>query len=166
MSYIKILTNSLDKAKWVQKETRPEFFQYNHYMDFAYLFEVDEAQFNLGAEYTKINNDNKGLLGVVDPIINNLQTKHNKKIGMTYLLRLHPQRYPLRQYYNFEKYDSVVTSCYIPLITNKESAFCLDMNILYPTPGDEILVTNDSMMSMYSCGQEPIVYLVVDLLDY
>jgi hypothetical protein len=103
---------------------------------------------------------------MINPIVNTLEVKYNKKIGMVYLLKLYTQRYPLRQYYNFEQYDNIVTSCYIPLITNSESAFCLDMSILYPNPGDELLITNDSMMSMYSSGQDPIVYLVVDLLDF
>lgn len=166
MSHIELITNSLDQLKWVQKETKPEFFQYNHYMDFAYLIDIDKTQFNLSIDYTKVNDANKKMIGMIDPIINNLEVKYNKKAGMVYLLRLHPQRYPLRQYYNFEEYDSIVTSCYIPLITNNESAFCLDMNILYPSPGDELLINNDSMMSMYSAGQNPIVYLVIDLLDF
>jgi hypothetical protein len=166
MSYIQLLTNGLDQAEWVQKETKPELFQYNNYMDFAYCIDIDEEKFNLGLNYTNINDANKKLLDMINPIVNTLEVKYNKKIGMVYLLKLYPQRYPLRQYYNFEQYDNIVTSCYIPLITNSESAFCLDMSILYPNPGDELLITNDSMMSMYSSGQDPIVYLVVDLLDF
>lgn len=166
MSYIKLLTNSLNEAVWTQKETKPELFQYNHYMDFAYIIEINEEKFNFNDEYLKINDLNKHLLDMVNPIIYNLQNKYQKKLGMVYLLKLYPQRYPLRQYYNFEEYDNIVTSCYIPLVTNQESAFCLDMNILYPSSGNEILVTNDSMMSMYSSGTEPIVYLVIDLLDF
>lgn len=155
----------LDKIVWEEKETIPELFQYNFYMRFFTIIDIDENNFKNNNNYKIMKNINSEIWKEMPSLINYLAHKYNKNVGGISLIKLEPQEYPLRQYYDFEDYENIITKCYIPVVTNEKSNLCIDDKIYSLKPGEDINIDNNSLYSLYNFGDAPIVYLIVDLIN-
>ena len=127
---------------WQELESKPELFQYNHYMRFCYDIERDDIQ----------------------DIISKIYDDQLFKVSKFYALKLFAQQYPLRQYEEPYEYTSKINRHYICIKVDKDSRFCTEDNIYIPEVGQEFIVDPDSMYSIYNNGTEEAIYLVVDIL--
>ena len=143
---------------WEELESKPELFQYNHYMNFLHIVDIDENIFKDNAEYS-----------IYRPAYERLKDfltlfAGNKKIGKSYFIMLNPQQFPIRQYEELEEYTSKIVRHYLPITVNKEDKFCIDDKIITPLDGQDFAVDPDGLYSIYNGGTEPSVYLVIDII--
>jgi hypothetical protein len=170
MSRIEILKEliSLNKEGWKEIETRRDLFQFNHYMRFFDVIDIDQDLFK-DKEYKTINflsSDSFELIN--NDFFVDIQKRYNSYIGKAYLVKLLPQKYPSRQYYDSEEYEDIISKLFIPILVNSKNSFCVNDKILYPNPNEEIFIENDSLVAVYNLGETEIVYFSIDLIpaDY
>jgi hypothetical protein len=154
-----------NKIIWEQKETKEDLFQYNYYMHFFYLFDIDEKLFKEGNNFKLEKNKNHEIWNLTNELIKEIESKYNMISGSAYFVKLNPQQYPLRQYYEFEEYASIINKCYIPIITNSNASLCVDDEIYNNIPGTETIAHKEQLSSLYNFGETDIVYLIIDLID-
>lgn len=165
MNNISSIVSSIyhDSFTWIEKETNIDLFQYNYYMRFFNITDIKEEDFN-SKQYKLVKVDGGVLSSLLDQTYNQLEEKYNSKIGKSFLVKLLPQRYPSRQYYEFEEYESAVSRCYIPILTNDKNSFCINSDVIFPKVGEIIFAERDSLVAIYNFGESEIVYLSVDLI--
>lgn len=159
---------SLNKEIWKEIETRRDLFQFNHYMRFFDVVDIDQGLFK-DKKYKIINCISKENLEVIEnDFFADIQKRYNSYIGKAYLVKLLPQKYPSRQYYESEDYEGVISKLFVPVIVNNKNSFCVNDKILYPNPNEEIFIENDSLLAVYNLGETEIVYFSIDLIpaDY
>lgn len=155
---------SSESITWEEKETKAELFQYNFYMRFLYIYDIDKEKFKNKKSYKILKCHDKSIISLVDPMIKQLEEKYNKDSGAVYFVKLMPQQYPLRQYYDFLEYSEVIEKFYIPIVTNKDSTICTEENILYAELGKEFFAKDDDLLAVYNFGDSETIYLIIDLL--
>lgn len=166
MNKVDILKNivSSDKVNWKEKETIVDLFQYNYYMRFFEIIDIDEESFN-NKVYVKINKTIENFIKEISyNILNDLEKRYNSYITKCYFVKLLPQRYPSRQYYESAEYESVVSRIYIPIVINEKNSFCINDQIINPGSGEEIFSKSDDLVAVYNLGETDIIYLSVDLI--
>lgn len=165
MNNIDVLVSvtSDDNFMWVEKETNIDLFQYNYYMRFFDITDIKEEDFKNG-KYSLVKVDGGKLSSLLDETYKQLEEKYNSRIGKSYLVKLLPQRYPSRQYYESEEYESVISRCYIPILTNDKNSFCINSDVVYPKAAEVVFAENDSLVAIYNFGESEIIYLAVDLI--
>jgi hypothetical protein len=147
--------------KWIEIETREDLFQYNHYMRFFYLINVDEDAFKNQEKHKSVLCKNQEILNILEGI---LKDNNYKDLGKCYFIKLDPQKYPIRQYYESEGYTDCIRRFLVPVIVNLDSKLCIDSGVYVPEPGEVFDVDPESLYSVYNSGKESVVYLVVDLI--
>lgn len=153
-----------NEIHWEEKETIVDLFQYNYYMRFFEIIDIDENFFS-NKMYTKIYKTTENLIKELsDIILNDLQKKYNSYVGKCSLIKLLPQRYPSRQYYELEEYESIVSKIYIPITVNEKNSFCINDKIINPNAGEEIFSGPDDLVAIYNLGDTEVIYLSVDLI--
>ncbi len=163
LNILKNIANS-ENILWEEKETTVDFFQYNWYMRFFEILDIDETSFN-NKVYNQIQKTQDVFIEeLYDFVFNDLSQKYNSYIGKCYFVKLLPQRYPSRQYYESERYESLVSRVYIPIIINEKNSFCINDQIISPAPGEEIFSGSDDLVAIYNLGETDIIYLSIDLL--
>lgn len=146
-----------ENTPWYELETRPEFFQYNHYMKFCDLTKIKKTE---NEDFIAIYNFNDKS---IKEFLNLISIENKMNIANSYFIKLEPQQYPIRQYYESEDYSEKIIKVLIPIVVNKESKLCIDNDIFSPNPGEKFLVTEDSLYSIYNSGDQSIIYLFIDL---
>lgn len=166
MNKIDVLKNIIlsTEVNWEEKETTVDYFQYNWYMRFFEITDIDEESFN-NKKYNQIKKTSDNFIKELsNSILNDLSKKYNSHIGKCYFVKLLPQRYPSRQYYELEQYESIISKVYIPVIVNDKTSFCINDQIINPNPGQEILSKSEDLVAIYNLGETDIVYLSIDLI--
>jgi hypothetical protein len=167
MNKLQILKDIIlsENNKWEEKETTPELFQYNSYMRFIEILDIDELSFN-NKMYNKIEKiKNEHTQQLYNIVLSNLEKKYSSYVTKCSFVKLLPQRYPSRQYYESEAYESVVSKIYIPIIINEKNSFCINDQILDPYPGQELFAKSDDLVAIYNFGNTEIIYLSIDLIS-
>jgi hypothetical protein len=157
-------TLETNKTNWKEIETRRDLFQFNHYMRFFDVVDIDKELFK-NKKYKMINLVPDGIVEEISKnFLEGIETKYDGYIGKCYFVKLLAQRYPSRQYYEIEEYEDVVSQVCIPIATNDKNSFCIDDKIIYPSPGDQLFIGNDSLFAVYNLGETDIIYLCVDII--
>ena len=159
-----IETLEINKENWKEIKTRRDLFQFNHYMRFLDVIDIDKGLFEK-KKYKQINLlPNEVVDKIFENFLKDIEIKYESYVGKCYFVKLLAQRYPSRQYYETEEYEDIVSQLCIPIITNSENCFCIDDKIVYPIPGEEIFIGKDSLFAVYNLGEVDIVYLCIDLI--
>lgn len=167
MNKVDSLKNILlsQEVSWKEKETIVDFFQYNFYMRFFDVLDINEESFK-NKLYLRINQTTESFIKeLYNIILNDLEKKYNSYVTKCYFVKLLPQRYPSRQYYESEDYESVVSRIYIPVVVNEKNSFCINDQIINPSPGEEVYSKLDDLVAIYNLGSTDIIYLSVDLIS-
>jgi hypothetical protein len=166
MNKIEKLTKVLEENNhnWKEVETKRDLFQFNYYMRFFNITDIDKQLFK-NKEYKKVNIASATVVDeIFKDVLEDIEEKHDSYIAKSYFVKLLPQKYPSRQYYDVEEYEDTVLQVCIPILTNDKNSFCIDDKILYPYAGDELFIGSDSLFAVYNLGETDIVYLCADLI--
>jgi hypothetical protein len=155
---VKFLNNN--DNLWVELESKPELFQYNHYMRFMDIIDIDYEMFEKNSSYAIYNINDID----INSVILSLSKNNIDLVGKVYFVKLLPQQYPLRQYEEPYEYTSKINRFYISIFTKNNSQFCIKDKVLCPSPKDIISVDPDDLYSIYNNNETEDVYLVVDIL--
>ena len=159
-----IKTLEINEENWKEIETRRDLFQFNHYMRFFDVVDIDKSLFE-NKKYKQIRLlPNYAVDKIFENFLKDIEIKYESYVGKCYFVKLLAQKYPSRQYYEAEGYEDVVSQVCIPIVTNSENSFCIDDKIIYPSPGEEIFIGKDSLFAVYNLGESDIIYLCVDLI--
>lgn len=153
-----------EKFVWQEKETRPELFQYNFYMNFHYVYDIDKKYFVNNKYYNIIKHSDDSISKLINPIINKIEKQYNKKLYSVYFVKLKSQQYPLRQYHELLEYSKEAYQCYIPIVINEKCNVCTENEIVVPEPGQDFFIKDDDLLAIYNFGDTDAIYLVIDLL--
>ena len=157
-------TLEINEKNWKEIETRRDLFQFNHYMRFFDILDIDKSLFQ-NKKYKQINLlPNEVVDKIFENFLKDIEIKYKSYVGKCYLVKLLAQKYPSRQYYETEDYEDIVSQVCIPIITNSENSFCIDDKIIYPNPGEEMYIEKDSLFAVYNLGESDIIYFCVDLI--
>ena len=149
---------------WANLEQRVDLFQYNHYMKFCFILEVDEKKFLNGENYIVECYQDPRVFDSAKIITDEFEKIYNKKVAKMYVIKLMPQEYPIRQYYSVEEYEEAATTCFFPLIVNDKSQISIDANTYTPTPKSVYIREPDSLGAIYNFGNEEDVYLFAQFI--
>jgi hypothetical protein len=145
----------ISEVGWIEMESKPELFQYNHYMNFLYVVDLEEDSISNSKFLTKTRIANKDIESIINIIASD-------KFGKVYFVKLEPQSFPMRQYEEPEEYTSKITRYYVPIEVESGSKFCIEDRVLIPEVGKHIEVDPDGLYSIYNEGEVPSIYLVID----
>jgi hypothetical protein len=158
------LVKNKREFQWTQQESRTDLFQYNHYMDFYNILDVDEDKFLSGKDYIIESYKDPKVFNAAKIITDEFEKKYNKKVVKMYVIKLRPQAYPIRQYYSIEEYEEKVTTCFFPILATSKSQVSIDTNTYTAIPKNVYIREPGSLGSVYNFGSASDVYLFAQFI--
>ena len=149
--------------EWSENTFRQDnyFFHQNTNTFFLADYDVDWVPYS---KYNiKINNNNSKLWNLTKPVIDELESIHNGKIGKVMFVKLKAKNNIIKHWDSTE-YLNVVRRHHIPIITNKNVYFYVDDGVLNMFEGECWEINNMKSHEVINDSNEDRIHLMIDIV--
>lgn len=149
--------------EWMKDLSRQETYDMHKNTNSIFIYEYDNS-WNPGEGYElKHRSEDKELLDLVIPIIEDLEKLHNGRVAKTLFIKLPPFKDVLPHVDN-GPYLETVRRHHIPIITNPKVSFVIDGERRFMDVGECWEVNNNKRHQVWNEGGSDRIHLLIDII--